>query len=60
MVYGEGDTVLLRKVGLPDIREEWRSLKAIVDKRINKQGWMTEKEIEETVRKYRHSKREGS
>ncbi len=60
LVYGEGDTVLLRKVELPDIREEWRGLKAIVDKRINKLGGMTEKEIEETVRKYRHSKRQES
>ncbi len=50
----------LRKIELPDIRKEWKSLKAIVDKRINKHGGMTEREIEETARKYRHSKRQES
>ncbi len=60
IVYGEGDTLLLRKVELPNIREEWRSLKAAVQKRVDKYRPMTEKEIETTVRKYRHGKRTDS
>ncbi len=60
LVYGEGDTLLLKKVQLPDLRGEWKGLKAIVQKRLEKYGPITEEEIEATVRKYRHGKRQGS
>jgi AbrB family looped-hinge helix DNA binding protein len=60
LVYGEGDTVLLRRVELPDIREEWKSLKELVQKRLEMYGSITEEEIEATVRKYRHRKRQSS
>ena len=38
LVYGEGDTVLLRRLELPDIRQEWKNLKAAVEKRLEKMG----------------------
>ncbi len=60
LVYGEGDTLLLRKVELPDIREEWKSLKATIEKRVEKYGPITEEEIEATVRKHRHEKSQGA
>lgn len=45
------------RTSLPGIREGWKSLKAIAQKRTEKLGDMTEEEIEQTVRKYRHGKR---
>lgn len=57
LVYGEGDTVILKRIELPDIKAEWKRLKALVDKRIAKYGEMTEDEINEIVQKYRHGKR---
>ncbi len=60
LVYGEGNTLLLRRLELPDIRQEWKDIKAVVDKRLEKYGPIADEEIEATVRKYRHGKRQGS
>ena len=60
LVYGEGDTLLLRRLELPDVRQEWRDIKAAVEKRLEKYGPIADEEIEATVRKYRHGKRQGS
>ena len=60
LVYGEGDTVMLRRVELPDAQEDWKNLKAVVRKRLVKYGQLSEEEIETTVRKYRHKKSQRS
>lgn len=60
LVYGEGNTLLLRRLDLPDVRREWKSIKAAVEKKLEKYGPLSDEEIEATVRKYRHRKRQGS
>ena len=42
MVYGEGDVVILKRIELPGIRDEWNRLKSLVDKRVAKYAEMTE------------------
>jgi len=60
LIYGEGDTLLLRRLELPDVRREWKDIKAAVEKRVNRYGPIRDEEIEAAVRKYRHGKRKGS
>ncbi len=57
LVYGEGDTVILKKIELPDVRAEWMKLKSLVDKKMAKYGEIGEEEINELVQKYRHGKK---
>jgi AbrB family looped-hinge helix DNA binding protein len=49
LVVGHDDTVLLKKLQLPDLRKEWEELFRIMDKRIAKYGELTEKEIEKEI-----------
>lgn len=56
LVYGYDDTVILKKLHLPDVRAEWKRLKKIVDERIKKYGELSEKEIAEEVKTYRREK----
>jgi len=56
LVYGYDDTVILKKLHLPDVRAEWKRLKKIVDERIKEYGELSEKEIAEEVKAYRREK----
>lgn len=53
LVYGAEDTVILKKLVLPNPEEEWKRLKKIVDKKIAKYGELSEKEIVEEVHEHR-------
>lgn len=57
LVYGEGDTVILKKIELPNVLDEWKKLKSLVDRRIVRYGEIDENEINEMVQKFRHSKK---
>ena len=41
-------------------RRAWKNIKAVVGKRVETQGLVSEQEIQETVSKYRHGKRQSS
>lgn len=56
LVYGYDDTVILKKLYMPDVKEEWKRLKKIVDERVKKYGELSEKEIAEEVKAYRREK----
>lgn len=60
LVYGEGDTVIMKRLALPDVKEEWKRLRAIVGKRVAQYGEMTEAEINQIVQKYRHGESKGA
>jgi len=49
LVYGEGDTVIMRKLYVPDLKEEWRRIKRIMDERDRKYGKLTEKDVKREV-----------
>lgn len=57
LVYGINDTIILKKMSLPDIRREMQQLWKEVDKRIAKYGEMSEREIQAEIEKYRVEKR---
>jgi len=56
LVYGEKDTIILKKLYLPNVREEWERIKKIMDERIKKYGELTEEDIAAEVKAYRRKK----
>lgn len=57
LVYSVEDSIILKKLKMPDIRKEMREIWKEVDKKIAKYGEMTEEEIQAVVDKYRTEKR---
>jgi AbrB family looped-hinge helix DNA binding protein len=57
LVYSLEDTIILKRLTLPDIRKEMKELWKEVDKRIAKHGEMSEEEIQAEIEKYRAEKR---
>ena len=54
LVYGEGDTLILKKLGLPDLRREWAELfRAIGRKKLR----VTEEEVAREVQAVRRQRR---
>jgi bifunctional DNA-binding transcriptional regulator/antitoxin component of YhaV-PrlF toxin-antitoxin module len=50
LVYGKGDTIILKKLELPDIKKEWDKIFEMMDKkRLN----LSEEEIQEIVSEVR-------
>jgi AbrB family looped-hinge helix DNA binding protein len=57
LVYGKGDTIILKKLELPDIKKEWDNIFDMMDKKeLNVSEKEIQKEITE-VRKGRPSKK---
>lgn len=56
LVYGEGDTIIMRRLYLPDLREEWERIRQIVEERNRKYGPLTEEDVKEEVEAYRRER----
>jgi AbrB family looped-hinge helix DNA binding protein len=46
LVYGKGDTIIMKKIELPDLRKEWDSIFELMDK---KALVLTEQEIQKEI-----------
>ena len=57
LVYSVKDAIVLKKLTLPDMKKEMRSLWKEIDVKIAKYGEMTEKEIQLEIERYRSGKR---
>ncbi|HEY8111190.1 MAG TPA: AbrB/MazE/SpoVT family DNA-binding domain-containing protein [Candidatus Nitrosotenuis sp.] len=57
VVYAVGDNIIMRKLDMPDIKKEWKSIFQTMDK---KNLRLDEKEIAKEVRSYRKEKRKRS
>lgn len=53
IVYGYKDTVIMKKMDIPDIVRDLKSIYQKVDARAAKYGKMSDKEINKIVQKYR-------
>ncbi len=60
LVYGIEDTIILKKLSLPDLKKEMLELWKEVDKKIAKYGEMSQEEIQREIEKYRAEKRAKS
>ncbi|MGD0645325.1 MAG: AbrB/MazE/SpoVT family DNA-binding domain-containing protein [Candidatus Bathyarchaeia archaeon] len=50
LVYGKGDTIIMKKLAIPDVKKEWDNIFEMMDK---KELDISEKEIEEEVKQAR-------
>jgi AbrB family looped-hinge helix DNA binding protein len=57
LVYGYRDTVILKKIKVPDVEKKLKEMYRRIEKRIAKYGELTQEEIEEEIQKYRRAKR---
>ncbi|WXG39365.1 MAG: AbrB/MazE/SpoVT family DNA-binding domain-containing protein [Candidatus Freyarchaeum deiterrae] len=56
IVYGEGDIIIMKKIQLPDLKEEWDKIKEIIEERNKKYGPLTEEDVKKEVDAYRREK----
>jgi AbrB family looped-hinge helix DNA binding protein len=54
LVLGYNDTVILKKLELPDLRKEWEEIFKIMDK---KKLGLTEEDVKKEIETYRREKR---
>jgi AbrB family looped-hinge helix DNA binding protein len=57
LVYGYKDTVIMKKMEIPNVLRNLKALYKRIDARSAKYGKISEQEINEIVQKYRHKKR---
>jgi AbrB family looped-hinge helix DNA binding protein len=57
LVYNFEDTIILKKLALPDLKGEMQELWSEIDKKIAKYGEMTESEIQAVIEKTRAERR---
>lgn len=56
LIYGADDTIIMKKLYLPDLREEWERIRQIVAERDRKYGPLTEEDVKKEVEAYRRAK----
>jgi len=56
LVYGEEDTIIMKKLYLPDLREEWERIRKIIEDRDKRYGPLTEEDVKKEVEAYRKEK----
>ncbi len=54
LVFGRGDTVIMKRLVLPDVKKEWEAIFKIMDSKGLK---LSEKEIQEEIRAARKERR---
>ena len=54
LVYGRGDTVIMKKLELPDLEKEWEDIFKLMDKKELK---ISDKEIQKEITKTRRANR---
>jgi AbrB family looped-hinge helix DNA binding protein len=54
LVYGRGDTVIMKKLELPDLKKEWEDIFKLMDKKELK---MSDKEIQKEIAEARKADR---
>jgi len=59
LVMGYEDTIMLKKMQIPDLKSEWEEIKKIIDERNRKYGKLTEKDIQKEIEAYRKEKRKA-
>ncbi len=54
LVYGRGDTVIMKKLALPDLKKEWEDLFNLMDKKELK---LSDKELQQEIAETRKATR---
>lgn len=56
LVMGYEDTIMLKKLRIPDLKSEWEGIKKIIAERNKKYGKLSEKDIQKEIEAYRKEK----
>lgn len=56
LVYGDDGIIIMKKLELPDLREEWKRIQQIIEERNRKYGALTEEDVKKEVEAYRREK----
>jgi AbrB family looped-hinge helix DNA binding protein len=59
LVHCYGDTLILKKLEIPDVEKKLEALYRRIDRKIAKYGELSEEEINEEIQRYRREKRGG-
>ena len=57
LVYCYGDTLIMKKLEIPDVEKKLEALYRRIDRKIAKYGDLSEEEIDEEIQRYRKEKR---
>ena len=57
LVYGEEDTIIMKRLYLPDLREEWERIRQIIEERDRKYGPLSEEDVRKEIEASRREKR---
>ena len=57
LVYGEGDTLIMKKIPLPDIMGEWEEIKRLMEEREKRCGAVSEEDIGKEIDAHRKAKK---
>ncbi|MGI0141843.1 MAG: AbrB/MazE/SpoVT family DNA-binding domain-containing protein [Candidatus Micrarchaeales archaeon] len=55
IVYGEEDTIIMKRLDLPELKETWERIKGIMKERNRKYGKLSEKGVASEIKVYRNS-----
>ena len=53
LIYGHGDTLILKRLVVPDVESELKALWKEIDQKIGKKRRLTQKEIDEEIHAHR-------
>jgi AbrB family looped-hinge helix DNA binding protein len=53
LVYGKGDTIIMKKLEIPDLKKEWESIFKMMDEKELK---ISDEEIDEEIRQVRKNR----
>ena len=56
IVYGEDDTIIMKRLDLPKLKETFESIKRIAKERDRRHGRLSQKEIDKEVSAVRHAR----
>ncbi len=56
IVYGEEDTIIMKRLDLPELKDAFKRIKQIIKARDKKYGKLNEKTVETEVAAVRHEK----
>lgn len=54
VVYGEDDTIIMKKVEMPELKDEFEKIKQIAKERDRRRGRLSQRDIDDEVAAVRH------
>ena len=55
IVYGEEDTIIMKRLDLPELKETFERIKQIAKERDRKHGRLSQKDVDKEVAEVRHA-----